>query len=457
MPDNREPPHVSLIPKSLLARTAIVIALALLASQLASVLMFRYYAQLPRVQLAAVGHISHLKTIRAALEVLPLEQHQAFLAKLREERGIRVIPPQRITEELEAAPDIPAIRVMRERLREQFGPEADIYVYQRGLRRQLKAEANQANPPPAFVTKLPVGTTNYWVVVPRSRVVEPDFSLAWIGWGVLGAILSLAGAVFLMWRVNKPLEALAVAARELGQGKNPPPVTEMGPGEVRAVATAFNQMRTDLARLDQERATFLAGVSHDLRTPLSRLRLGVEMLPADPATRSDLEKDIQDINLVIDQFLDFARDESSEPPQRMNLTQLASGATERAARMQVSATTELADLPPLMLRPVAMQRALDNLINNAVRHGGGEILIQTRREAEGGYVLSVFDRGPGIPASEVERLKKAFARLDNARSGESGAGLGLAIVERIARMHGAKFDLLPRVGGGTEARLTFTA
>ena len=184
------------------------------------------------------------------------------------------------------------------------------------------------------------------------------------------------------------------------------------------------------------------------------------MLPADPATRNDLEKDIQDINLVIDQFLDFARDESNEPPQRMNLTQLAQGATERAARMHVTAKTDLADLPPLMLRPVAMQRALDNLINNAARHGGGDILIQTRRENAGSAtaassIVSVFDRGPGIPATEVERLKKAFTRLDNARSGESGAGLGLAIVDRIARMHGAKFDLLPRVGGGTEARLTF--
>ncbi|MEQ1516136.1 MAG: ATP-binding protein [Usitatibacteraceae bacterium] len=450
---------VSLIPKSLLARTAIVIGLALLASQLASVLLFRYYAQLPRVQLAALGHITHLKTIRAALELMPPAQHKDFLLKLREEKGIRVIPPQRVTEELESAPDIPAIRVMRERLREQFGPEADIYVFQRGLRRQLMAEANQVNLPPAFVTKLPVGNLNYWVVVPRSRVVEQDFSLAWIGWGVLGAILSLAGAVFLMWRVNKPLEALAVAANELGQGKNPPPITEMGPGEVRAVASAFNRMRTNLAQLDQERATFLAGVSHDLRTPLSRLRLGVEMLPADPATRNDLEKDIQDINVVIDQFLDFARDESSEPLQRMNLTQLAQGAAERAARMHVNAKTELADLPPLMLRPVAMQRAIDNLINNAARHGGGELLIQTRRgrggDGAGSSVLSIFDRGPGIPASEVERLKKAFTRLDNSRSGESGAGLGLAIVERIARMHGAKFDLLPRDGGGTEARLTF--
>ena len=180
------------------------------------------------------------------------------------------------------------------------------------------------------------------------------------------------------------------------------------------------------------------------------------MLPADPATRSDLEKDITDINLVIDQFLDFARDESSEPPQHINLTQLVLAATERAARMQVSAETDLATLPALMARPVAMQRAIDNLINNAARHGGGDILIQTRREgAEGKSVLSVFDRGPGIPLHEVERLKKAFTRMDIARSGESGAGLGLAIVERIARMHGARFDLLPREGGGTEARLTF--
>lgn len=445
-----------LVPKSLLARTALVIVLALLASQLASVLLFRYYSQRPRLQLVASGYISHLKTIHAALEVVPVAQHREFLAKLREEKGIRVIPPERITEALDPAPDSPAIRATRERLREQFGAEADIFVYQRPPRIQPSADGKQVIPPPSLVTKLPVGASYYWVVFPRSRVIDPDFSLAWIGWGVLGAILSLAGAVFLMWRVNRPLEALAKAARAFGQGKNPAPVTEMGPGEVRAVATAFNQMRTDLARLDQERATFLAGVSHDLRTPLSRLRLGVEMLPADPAARSDLEKDIQDINLVIDQFLDFARDESSEPLQHINLTFLASGAVDRAARMQVKAKTELTDLPALRLRLVAMQRAIDNLVNNAARHGGGDILIQTRLEAiSGRQVLSVFDRGPGIPGHEVERLKQAFTRLDSARSGESGAGLGLAIVERIARMHGASFDLLPRPDGGTEARLTF--
>ncbi|MCY7389653.1 MAG: HAMP domain-containing protein [Burkholderiales bacterium] len=447
---------MSLIPNSLLARTALVIVLALLASQLASVLLFRYYAQTPRMQLIAMQYIGHLKTIRSALEIIPPAQHREFIAKLREERSIRVIPPQRITEAVEPAPDSPGIATARERLREQFGPEADIYVYQRPPRLQPSADGKQITPPPVLITKLPVGASYYWVVFPRSRVIEPDYSIAWIGWGVLSAILSLVGAVFLMWRVNRPLEALATAAAAVGQGKNPPPVTEMGPSEVRAVATAFNQMRTNHTRLDQERATFLAGVSHDLRTPLSRLRLGIEMLPTDPVTRNDLEKDITDINVVIDQFLDFARDESSEPPQRMNLTQLALGAIDRAARMQVTATSELAVLPPMMLRSVAMQRAIDNLINNAMRHGGGEILIQTRRDPDGASVLSVLDRGPGIPPGEVERLKKGFTRLDSARSGESGAGLGLAIVERIARMHGARFDLLPRPGGGTEARLTFT-
>lgn len=448
---------MSLIPKSLLARTALVIVLALLASQLASVLLFRYYSQTPRMQLIAVQYIGHLKTIRAALEFIPVAQHREFLAKMREERNIRVIPPQRIVEAVEPAPDSPGIAAARARLREQFGPEADIYVYQRPPRAARSGDGIQITPPPVLLTKLPVGTSYYWVVFPRSRVVEADYSIAWIGWGILSAILSLAGAVFLMWRVNRPLEALATAARTFGQGKNPPPVTEMGPAEVRAVATAFNQMRTDLTRLDQERATFLAGVSHDLRTPLSRLRLGIEMLPADPATRSDLENDIDDINLVIDQFLDFARDESAEPPRRMELTELAQGAVERAARMHINASTDLVELPLLMLRPVAMQRAIDNLINNAARHGGGEILVQTRRDATTGRnTFSVLDRGPGIPPHEVERLKQAFTRLDSSRSGEAGAGLGLAIVERIARMHGATFDLLPRAGGGTEARLTFT-
>ncbi len=433
---------MKLVPQSLLARTALVIVFALIVSQGVSVFLFRYYAKEPRSAIGAIGVVSQLRTLRAALTSVPEGRQDDFLQRLREEKGLRVYRNRE--DSLEPAPDGPAMHAMRERLRDEFGPDIDIYVR---LRPQPEAQ-------PVFVVKFQVDGSTYYAVFPRARVVEPDFSLAWIDWGIAGAVMALASAIFLMWRVNRPLKALADAARQLGQGKTPPPVTEMGPSEVKAVAVAFNQLRDDLARMDRERATFLAGVSHDLRTPLARLRLGIEMLQAEADTRDDLERDIADINSIIDQFMDFARSEAGEPLRAVNLNQLAAGAAERALRSGIHTEIQAGDLPPLMLRPLAMQRAIDNLIQNAAKHGGGEIGMQTRRDGES-LLLSVLDRGPGIPLGEVERLKQPFTRLDSARTGESGAGLGLAIVERIARMHGARFDLLPRNGGGTEARLTF--
>ena len=456
----------ALVPSSLLARTALVIVFALIASQVVSVALFRYYSQVPRFQLIAAGYISHLKTIRAALDSIPPAQHRDFLLKLREERGIRVIPPQRISEEpLEPAPNTPAIHAARERLRDTFGPEADIFVFQRPQRAaralaaqaQAAADGSPAPAPPAaaFITKIPVGATFYWVLFPQSRIVEQDFSVAWIGWGVFGGILALAGSLFLVSRLNRPLKALSEAAREIGEGHHPPPVTEMGPEEVKSVAVAFNQMRENLTRLDKERATFLAGVSHDVRTPLSRLRLGLEMLPADPETRADLEKDIEDINGVIDQFMDFARDENKESQESIDLNLLLRSAAERAERGGAKITLDFLDDATLRLRPLAMKRLIGNLIENARKHAGSDITLRTARSG-GSIVLSVLDRGPGIPLEEVDRLKQPFTRLDVSRSGHSGAGLGLAIVERIAKVHGGTFDLLPRAGGGTEARVTLS-
>ena len=180
------------------------------------------------------------------------------------------------------------------------------------------------------------------------------------------------------------------------------------------------------------------------------------MLPADPATRADLERDIEDINGVIDQFMDFARDESRENLESVDLNLLLQSAAERAERDQHGGaiiTRELAAHATIRMRPLSMKRLIGNLIDNAHRHAGPDITLRTVRE--GGYiVLSVLDRGPGIPPEEVERLKQPFTRMDASRSGHSGAGLGLAIIERIAKSHGGKVELLPRDGGGTEARVT---
>ncbi|MFN8695208.1 MAG: ATP-binding protein [Burkholderiales bacterium] len=437
------------LPNSLLARTIIVLLVAMIASQLVSLSLFRYYSREPRVQLAAIGFVNQLRTIRAALEVLPPEQHREFVQKLREEKSVRVFR-MRDEEPMELAPDLPILRVAREKLKEEFGTDADLFV---------RTRPQKPDAPPIIITRLPVGQANFYVVFPRARIVEQDFTWAWLGWGVFGGLLALLGAALVMWRVNRPLKALASAARDLGQGKSPAPLDEIGPSEVRAVSAAFNQMRHDLQRLDRERATFLAGVSHDLRTPLSRLRLAVEMLPADQATRADIENDIEDINGVIGQFMDFARDESTEPMERVDVVRLVEDVVARAARG--GATIQLHALKALVttLRPMAIRRVVTNLIDNAIKHATTPIDVEVKELASPGaapprWVLSVLDRGPGIAPSEVERLKQPFMRLDSSRTGASGAGLGLAIVDRIVRMHGGNFDLLPREGGGTEARVT---
>ena len=215
-------------------------------------------------------------------------------------------------------------------------------------------------------------------------------------------------------------------------------------------------MREDLATVERERATFLAGVSHDLRTPLSRLRLGIEMLPADKTTRDDLEKDIEDINDVIEQFMDFARDESRELLAAVDVNALVRDAASRAERSGAKISLELAQVPPVKLRAMAVRRVLGNLLDNAMKHAGPEITVRTLKTGNE-ISLCVLDRGAGIPPADIERLKQPFTRLDAARSGASGAGLGLAIVERIAKIHGGALQLLPRVGGGLEARVTLLA
>jgi two-component system osmolarity sensor histidine kinase EnvZ len=213
-------------------------------------------------------------------------------------------------------------------------------------------------------------------------------------------------------------------------------------------------MAADLKRLDEERALLLAGVSHDLRTPLSRIRLGLEMLDGkgDAALRAGLVQDIEDIDAAIGQFLDFARlaeGEAVVPEGDFNA--IVREVCEGYARAGKGVSTRLETLPPLALRPFAVQRLIANLVDNALRHGGPAVEVLTWPDG-GRAVIEVLDRGPGIPPGDFERMLQPFTRLDTARSG-AGTGLGLAIVDRIARLHGGSVQLLAREGGGMRARV----
>ena len=429
---------MTLFPRTLLWRSVLLIALLLVVAHLAWLQIFRVSEREPRARQVAQQIASVVNLTRAALITAQPSKRLELLDDLSQEEGIQVYSSER-GERVTLLPDRPFLRLVETEVKRQLGTETRLAASRNGVRG-------------AWVS-FRIDGDDYWVHLPRSRLERAD-PLRWVGWGALVLVLALLGAYLIVARINRPLRELAGAAAEIGRGRTPPPVAETGPSEIRTLAHAFNSMATDLKRLDEERALLLAGVSHDLRTPLSRIRLGLEMLDGkgDPALKAGLVQDVADIDAAIGQFLDFARvTEGEAVVPDGDLNAIARELRDRYAGAGKEVTARLAPLPPLALRPRAIQRLIANLMDNALRHGGGQIEVTTASEG-GRAVLEVLDRGPGIPPGEAERMVQPFTRLDAARSG-AGTGLGLAIVDRIARLHGGSVQLLPRGGGGLRARV----
>jgi two-component system osmolarity sensor histidine kinase EnvZ len=174
----------------------------------------------------------------------------------------------------------------------------------------------------------------------------------------------------------------------------------------------------------------------------------------DQALTAGLVTDLEDIDAIIGQFLDFARDDGGEAVEaEADLNAIVNAVLERYARTGKSVQARVSELPPIPLRPLAIQRLIVNLVENALRYSGTAVEIEVRL-LSAGVVIAVMDRGPGIPANETARMLQPFTRLQASRGGATGSGLGLAIVQRIAAMHRGRFELLARAGGGLEARVT---
>jgi two-component system, OmpR family, osmolarity sensor histidine kinase EnvZ len=285
-----------------------------------------------------------------------------------------------------------------------------------------------------------------------------DDEVPWraVAWALIVIALLLAAAFAFARYLARPLRELEKAVDRVGRGDPPPPLPESGPSEIASVNRGFNAMLGNLRQIERDRAVLLAGVSHDLRTPLARLRLGIEMSARDEITRNGMVADIEEMDRIVGQFLDFARDDSATAAAAKDLNEVVGACVERYRRAGRDVDFVHGDVPPVPLRETAMSRLTSNLIDNALAYGGPPVDVSTARSGDR-IVLDVADRGPGVPPSQVERLKQPFTRATASRSrsdGAAGAGLGLAIVDRIARLHGGTFDLLPRDGGGTIARVT---
>jgi len=421
---------------TLLARAFLLIALLLVVSVLASFQIYRIYEREPRARELAQQTVSVVNLTRAALINADPALRRELLIELNESEGIRIYPAIE-GEKLQPLPDEPLFGMVAARVREALGARTRFAYARDGVE--------------GFWVSFFIDVDEYWVMLPRERFA-PGFGLQWLGWGLALLALALVGAWFIASAIARPLAALTRAARRLGRGETPEPLPAEGPRELRTVAEAFNRMTSDLASMERERAMVLAGISHDLRTPLARLRLGLEILGGERATAEGMVADIDEIDAVIGQFLDFARGENEAQAVR-DLDALAAEVVEGYARRGRQVSLERGGVPPLRFAQMALRRAIANLIDNALRYAGEPVLVRTRRE-RGAALVEVLDRGPGIPAGETERLKRPFTRLDSARGGVGGSGLGLAIVERVARSHGGRLDLLPREGGGLLARLT---
>jgi two-component system, OmpR family, osmolarity sensor histidine kinase EnvZ len=443
---------MSVWPRTLLGRTALVIAAAVLLSQLVAWQVFNLYNRGPRSEQLASLAASHLRTIATALETLSEEARNDFLDALEDAQGIRVITDQaaqlpgdkRVAPLPAREPEQASLRLFSEYVREQLGPNTEFFLQKNGLN---------------LWVRLPVAKQAYWVSIPRNQI-ERRFPWIWIAWAAFSTLLALALAYLFVRRINRPLGQLVAAASAIGKGQQPPALPAGGAAELDTVNRAFNEMASDIEALNRERALLLAGVSHDLRTPLARLRLSIEMLDQAEAEKSAMNQDIEDMDAIVGQFLDFARDEQTEQVAAADLNDVVREACAAYDKRGRPVEVELGTLPPLTIRPLAIKRLLNNLLENAWRYGVPEasvdskpISVCTSADARNVY-LSVLDRGPGIRAEDAQRLLQPFTRASAARGDGGGSGLGLAIVDRIARLHGGAVQLLPREGGGLEAKVT---
>ncbi len=433
---------MKLLPRSLLWRTFLFVALLMMLSVAAWFAIFRTYEREPRARQLAQTMVSVANLTRAALISARPEARRELLRDLSDREGIRIYPAD-ATDRVEPLPDRPFLRRVDELVREQLGPTTRLTLEREGERALfLNFRLDDSD------------EGSYWLALPRERL-ERVFPLGWLGWGVATLLLSLVGAWLIVFRITRPLKALQQAARKVGAGETAARLDESGPTELATVAHAFNQMSADLAQIDQDRALILAGISHDLRTPLTRLRMGIEMA-ADEGLREGMTADIEEMDKTIGQFLDFARSEGGEAQQEADvaalLVELAAQYRRRGFDVAVPPAPTFTTAFPV--RPQALRRAVSNLIDNALRHAGSQSPVELALSATPGeFSIEVRDHGPGIPPQDVERMKRPFARLEAARTNAAGAGLGLAIVDRIARSHNGRLELLPRPGGGLIARL----
>ncbi len=411
---------MKLWPQTLFGRTALIIALSILIAQFTFLFLARLSFSHLRVRQFAALIADEARTIQAAVPLLSARKRALFASELTT-LGVSEKPPGAVSQ-----PMGPFGHALEHKLG-AMGVPARLTIHRDHLYVAV-AEPPQMNLHLRLPGALPL--------LPWPR----------IGFLIVGAILAGSGALLIVRRVNQPLAELARAAGVFGRGETPPPLAGKGPLEIQRVSSAFNQMIEDAHRYERDRALLLAGVSHDLRTPLARMRLAVDLaFPENHELRLGMIQDIEEMDDILTEFLAYARHGIEEAPITGRLETLIEEIVLRYNRQDRHVIYHTEPLPNLTYRPLATARLITNLIENAVGHGRPPVRIHT--SVEDRFVrLSVSDEGPGLTEAQIAKLLSGMEWHQNGRR-----GLGLAIARRIVEAHRGTLLLRNRPSGGLEA------
>lgn len=469
---------------SLYARLALVLVLALLTGFATMALLFRSHIDDSRQQGFVRGLANEIRLVEELRERFPAEQ-------LREIRGV-VLAPEPVGITVAPTGDLEKFRLnlsqslgRDQRLRESREPSRKGLWVQladsgRGsewlfvpdlfdrLRRLPAKQGESGRPPVPPIDFRPgeessVARTDGPVRLPPAGGFlrpppPPDVPFflfsdsRWLGFWA-GFAVVLLGAMLLLWQVQVPMRRLVEAMQKVGLTREPQELSLRGPREVRSVVTQFNQMVQRLRQSSEERNIMLAGIAHDLRSPLTRLRLQLELELENNPRYDAIVRNFESIDIIIDQFLLFARGGETEALEERDLALFLQEVA--ADYLDCGLMVEIPDdlVLTLAIRPGALRRAIHNLIDNAFEYGAAPVCL--RLTCDAALVrIEVIDGGEGIADTLREAARQPFARLDSARSGQGHCGLGLAIVDAVVAGLGGRFELISAVPQGLLARIS---
>jgi two-component system osmolarity sensor histidine kinase EnvZ len=412
---------MTLYARSLLARTAITIALTLLTFMAISMAAAVYFVYNPMAKRHAEDFAGIIVSAAHSLQAKPVELHPEIKDRLLQDHGL--IVAEQPFESFETMSDLPFDPLFREALDEQAGEGLRIIEY---------------TDSPLIWVDVPAHGKFYRLGFDKQRLgINPPVALILAVGG--GALLTLLASLLEVRRVVRPLRQLSAAVKKVARG-------------------TFNRMSSDLQQLSENRTVMIAGISHDLRTPLTRLGLAVEMLDEDsnPELIARIRRNLDAMNNLIRQFLQFSRGVEGECPVQLDLWQMVESLAADLKLEGSELVLHRKDPPCVYFADaLALERVLGNLLKNAAQHGGRKPIDVSLHCNDEEVAIEIGDRGPGIPPAEVQAVFRPFHRLGPARNQSSGgSGLGLAIANQLALKHNWTIQLLPRDGGGTVAKLS---